>query len=334
MNKKLPFFAYGFFKPGELAYHKICDLVKDTQEAKVKGALFDKDGIPILVDQSSCREHDDLIRGSIIVFKEGKEEEGYEQVCSIEPDTLYRWKEIETEDGKKVNALVALQKILEKINIEAEHSVRGGVHIKKRVMEEYDAPHVTPEWHGSQDVLFNEGMCFLKAFIHHTQKENTELIEAAEKYKLRELHWLTHGLISLFQEQMAYAFLWTIIDRHNSMKYRIGSKDMSEQRKELANDRLFKKAVQKFVPINDRSRMIVVASDSDKTEVVSDSNKGNKSFESIVKYYYQIRCNVVHRGKAGIDMKDEFLLKKALRQLYNIIEYMLSEELPLPKNTN
>ena len=43
---------------------------------------------------------------------------------------------------------------------------------------------------------------------------------------------------------------------------------------------------------------------------------------------------MVHRGKAGIDMKDEFLLKKALRQLYNIIEYMLSEELPLPKNTN
>lgn len=332
MNKKLPFFAYGFFKPGELAYHKIKDLVEKSRPATVRGALFDKDGIPILVDQGSCREHDGLIRGSIIFFNEGEEEEGYGQVCSIEPDTLYRWKEIETEDGTKVNVLVALQKILEKINKEAEHSVRGGVHIKRREMEEYDSPYVTPEWHGSQDVLFNEGMCFLKVFIQEAQKKNTVLIKAAENYKLRELHKLTTGLISLFQEQMAYAFLWTIIDRHNSMKYRLKSKDMSEQRKELANDWLFKKAVRKFVSFDDRSRMIVVASDSDKTEKVSDSDRDNKSFESIVKYYYQIRCNVVHRGKAGIDMKDETLLKRALCELYNIMEYMLSEELPLPKN--
>ena len=333
MNKKLPFFAYGFFKPGELAYYKIEDIVKDSQSATVIGALFIKDGIPILVDKGSCQEHDGLIKGNILFFKSDKAEEGYKQVCAIEPDKLYRWKEIETVDGIKVNALVARQSIL-KIIIDEEtrgHAVKGGIDFSKQEMKRFDSPSYTPEWHGYDDVLFNEGMCFLKFFVQQAQKEDKELMENAKNYKLRELHWLTPGLTTLFKEQMAYTFLWTIIDRHNSMKYRIGSQDMSEQRKDLAKDPLFKEAVREVIFKNDNRRgMVVVDSTSERTVEVSDSERDRNVYESIVKYFYQIRCNVIHRGKAGIDINERILLKKALLQLYAIMEYMLAKELPRP----
>ncbi len=334
MKKTLPFFAYGFFKPGELAYYKIANIVENHHPARVKGALFDKDGLPILVDQGSCKEHNDSIPGSVIVFKKGKEEEGYRRVFTIEPDTLYRWTDIETEDGTKVNVLVANPRVLEIIVDEEKrgHSVRGGTEFKRRKMWEFESPEDGPEWHGYQDTLFNEGMCYLKKFIQEAQNEEPENMVCASEEELRRYHRLTPELIKLFKEQMAYMFLWSIIERHNTMKYNIDIQNkMPKQREEFAADKLFKDAVKKFVPIADRRHMIVVNSSSERTVRVNDSDRHNSSYESIIKYYYQIRCNVVHRGKAGIDMKDGKLIKKALSQLYSIMEYMLSKEFPKPK---
>ena len=76
--------------------------------------------------------------------------------------------------------------------------------------------------------------------------------------------------------------------------------------------------------------MVVVDSTSERTVEVSDSERDRNVYESIVKYFYQIRCNVIHRGKAGIDINERILLKKALLQLYAIMEYMLAKELPRP----
>jgi hypothetical protein len=336
MNKALPFFAYGFFKPGELAYYKIKNIVEKHPEASVKGALFDKDGLPILVDEGSCKEHKESIKGNILYFKKGKEETGYTAIDSIEPDSLYHWKVIETEDGIKVNALVAVQNVLEIITKEEQrtHSVRGGIEltIKRRTMEEYHSPYDSPEWHGYKDVLFNEGMCYLKHFIEKAQIEDTELLNAAKSDELRELHRLTPDVITLFKEQMAFTFLWTIIDRHNSMKYLIDTRNkLPEQREEFAKDSFFQEAVKLYVPKEDRKRMIVVNSSSPYTVRVNDSNENLRFYLSVIQYYYQIRCNVVHRGKAGVDLDEAELLHRALNQLYKIMDYMFKREFPPPK---
>ena len=45
----LPYFAYGLFKPGELAYGQIESLLDGGPvEARVPGALYVRDGLPLL----------------------------------------------------------------------------------------------------------------------------------------------------------------------------------------------------------------------------------------------------------------------------------------------
>ena len=43
--------------------------------------------------------------------------------------------------------------------------------------------------------------------------------------------------------------------------------------------------------------------------------------------YYQIRCNVVHRGKGGHDATDYPKLKGAFFDMFAIMQYMLKKEL-------
>lgn len=44
-----PFFAYGFFKPNELAYNQIRKYCEgQAKEAYVYGRFYEKDGVPIL----------------------------------------------------------------------------------------------------------------------------------------------------------------------------------------------------------------------------------------------------------------------------------------------
>lgn len=45
----LPYFAYGLFKPGELAYGQLASMVEGNPvEMGVPGALYVRDGLPLL----------------------------------------------------------------------------------------------------------------------------------------------------------------------------------------------------------------------------------------------------------------------------------------------
>ena len=48
-NTGLPFFAYGIFKPGQIAHFRIKDLVENTKDAEISGSLKERDGIPLLI---------------------------------------------------------------------------------------------------------------------------------------------------------------------------------------------------------------------------------------------------------------------------------------------
>jgi hypothetical protein len=100
-NTNLPFFAYGIFKPRQLCFFRIRELVKNTRETKVKGVLKERDGIPLLVLNEYSR-----IKGVLIHFKNGKETEAYNRIVEIEPDEVYRWKEIAVNDGITANTLL------------------------------------------------------------------------------------------------------------------------------------------------------------------------------------------------------------------------------------
>src|SRR3712207_1514222 len=81
-----PFFAYGIFKPTELAYRQLEDLVQSTQEDVVTGSLLLRDGFAV----SDPGGHE-RVRGFTLWFMDGSADEAYERICAREPKRLYKW---------------------------------------------------------------------------------------------------------------------------------------------------------------------------------------------------------------------------------------------------
>ena len=77
-NYELPFFAYGFFKPHQLAYSQIKKFVNGKPQCKrIQGILGHVNGIPVFTKTSSENER---VPGYIITFKKNKQKEAYRTI--------------------------------------------------------------------------------------------------------------------------------------------------------------------------------------------------------------------------------------------------------------
>lgn len=100
----LPFFAYGTLKPEQPGYHHIEDIVAESPiSAKITGALFEQDGLPIFV-----KKYDDDVQGYILEFS--KPEEAYSRIAGYENERNYEWDRTIAETDNQdfeVNVLIA-----------------------------------------------------------------------------------------------------------------------------------------------------------------------------------------------------------------------------------
>jgi hypothetical protein len=80
------FFAYGIFRPGEIAYVHIADFVERVQAASVTGSLRERDGIHLLDPRG-----EDSVRGDLLDFHSGSVGNAFEAIDSLEPTRTYRW---------------------------------------------------------------------------------------------------------------------------------------------------------------------------------------------------------------------------------------------------
>ena len=86
-DTKLPFFAYGIFKPGQIAYSKIRNHVNNhSDNIEINYAMRQRDGVPILIDNENNHSHTE---GSILTFKEGHEVETYSIISKTISRKLY-----------------------------------------------------------------------------------------------------------------------------------------------------------------------------------------------------------------------------------------------------
>src|SRR5262249_52553915 len=99
----LPFFSYGIFKPGELAYRRLRPFVDGAPaRAHVRGSLWLRDGLPLLNPNGSGS-----IVGYLLRFKAGQEVVAYKLIDSAEPSQHYRWATITlSEPLLEANALL------------------------------------------------------------------------------------------------------------------------------------------------------------------------------------------------------------------------------------
>jgi len=183
-NHELPFFAYGIFKPGQLAYSRIdknVDVKKtDKKPRDIPYTMYIRDGIPLIVEMENKY---DSASGYLIYFKEGYERNTYYTISNTFSRALYDWKEIEV-DGIPANVLIGL------------HPERGISRPKMPINN----------FKGEKDPYFDEAI----SLIGQTVKN---ILESDEKQfiEVNEFLYL----------QMNYMLLWSAIDRYTSLKYDI-----------------------------------------------------------------------------------------------------------------
>lgn len=265
-DSTLPFFSYGLFKPGELCYSRISDLVQHTKKSTIKGFLKERDGIPLLVLENGAM----VINGYLIFFQPEKGMEAYTRINSIEPDKVYRWDQIEIDDHM-VNVLVG------------KRENRGSSDL------EYFA-----EWSGRKDPFFNQGL-----------EEVSSMLEDNSKFD-----W---DFRALFRLQMAYSLLWTAIERYAGLKYHLGGK-VIEKILQIAQEDSFAEGLKRYVS---SQRSVICVTDLEKYTLAP-----NNPLKAI-KYYYQVRSNAVHRGKAVT--RDFDTMRSSLEELLKIFQYMIEE---------
>ena len=261
-NLNLPFFSYGLFKPNQLCYYRLKELITEKNEVRVSGKLMERDGIPLLVSSGYIE-----IEG--YVYKFGDSMEAYKRIADIEPRKVYKWDEIETLDGELVNALIG------------RSENKGSTELE----------HIT-SWNSKDDPYFTDAL---------------ELVEESlQEYK-------TNTTTNLFRMQMAYMLLWSSIERYASLKYHLGD-SVTQKVYQLAQEETFITSLKREV-----TEIRNVLRVSDLTKYTLDQENPDKS----IRYYYQVRSNVVHRGKAVT--KDFSIVYNSCKELYSIFNYMIAE---------
>ena len=179
-NIEYPFFAYGIFKPGQLAFSKIEKYVDKICYNSINYQMYIRDGVPVIGE-----EEKEVFKtyGYLIKFKKGRERKAYKIISNTEPFDLYEWAEIKCDN---TDCKVLKGKSLEKGNPHSEH---GGVEFK-----------------GHNDPLFNEALELIDKYL-------------IEGRRVSRRHGISGEIKNFFVLQMHYMLLWAAIDRFSSLRY-------------------------------------------------------------------------------------------------------------------
>jgi hypothetical protein len=264
IKNSIPFFSYGFFRPGEISFLGIKDYVKNAKPFKIEGELVLRDGLTLFKD--SKRQ---MVEGFLISFKPENEIEAYSFINSLEPKKLFKWREIKFNEIS-FNILYGVK------------PDRGSDNIKEA------------DWNSIwEDPFF------------------TSALEVLDDIPNENFEW---NLKPLFKLQMKYMLLWTILERFTFLRYSFGG-GSSARNKLFAEDIYFKEALLLYVK-NERS---VYSSEDPDNKTTLNAQNPKKSLE----YYYQVRCNITHRGKAVT--RDHDMVMDSFNELFNITKYVLDK---------
>lgn len=260
-DRELPFFAYGVFKPGELAFFQLQEFVLSDRSGEIPGSLLLRDGLPILDNSQSGS-----VSGVLLDFAPGRGPDAYARISAMEPGSQYRWA-VTTAEGECANVLVG----------RSPH--KGSVYLEEA-------------WSSWSDPLFTEAL--------------QVVIDTLNEPKTGSLY------TPLFRLQMAYLLLWSSMEHYISLRYCLSDK-ATEKIWRLADEEAFARGLLKHVTRRDD----VYRADRPRGKEVLDANSPLKS----LRYYYQLRSNITHRGKRAL--RDCERLRSSLEELLAIFQDVL-----------
>lgn len=164
-------------------------------------------------------------------------------------------------------------------------------------------PFEGSDWDGRKEPLFDAALEVVRATLDQN----------------RQFEW---DLKPIFRLQMAYTLLWSAIERYAAFKYHLGER-ATEKVNQLASEPEFISGLHEVVK---RSREVFRTDDPDKKAKLDPANP-----EKSLAYYYQIRSNIVHRGKAAV--KDHDALVESLSELLELFRRVLKAEFSAPPPT-
>ena len=145
-NIGLPFFTYGLFKPGQLCFFRIKEFTEKISKGRIFGVLKERDGIPLLVNNNYNQ-----IKGCLIYFRHGKEDDAYKRIVEIEPGEVYRWEEATVNETITANVLFG----------------------KRELRGSSDLEHFE-EWDGKTDPYFRDGLEEVERILKENQNFNLD----------------------------------------------------------------------------------------------------------------------------------------------------------------
>jgi len=277
----LPFFAYGVFQPGQLGFLRLKGFVSHVHDACANGALYERDGLPLFVPGQGGPVH-----GKVLFFTEGTASEAYLKVAELEPRKVYCWTKVcYSEKGNPQEGVPGAQ-----ANV-----------LKGRSPEKGSSDIHLSKWDGRCDPLFTTALDMVEETWDQYGRERPQRNrEDTEDVVMK----------ALFKLQMAYSLLWSSIERYTGLRHGL-SKGPDERNKLLADEPAFRKALTDHV----KGERCVFDVRDPKDKSVLQPDKPDKS----IKYYYQVRCNSVHRGKGGFAVSRDFeILSQSLKELLTI----------------
>ena len=208
--------------------------------------------------------------GTLLEFKDGKEKKAYQSIIAIEPDHHYKWGTVDVVANR-------------------DKKISANVLFGKRPEKGSTATDYG-NYDGKEDPLFKDALDLIREKIDRSGHFNMEIKK-------------------IFELQMAYMLLWTVLERYTTLRYELNQTPM-DRIYQLEDDPNFCKVLKEVV---ERKRT-VFRSDNPRTKVILDPNKP----KSAINYYYQVRSNIVHRGKAIYDDYD--ILFSSINELLTITE--------------
>lgn len=179
----LPFFAYGAFKPGQLAFGQLREFLSEKPvPALASGSLKIRDGLPLFKP-----EHDGSVQGYVLTFRAQSFLEAYEIICRFEPKSIYSWEEslLSSPPTTTVNLLVG-----------------------RKMMRGRPNDLETGSWSFQDDPVFKYGLPVIK------ETAETLASHPFESSPPEEFDWSR-----FFRLQMAYLLLWSAIERFSTFAY-------------------------------------------------------------------------------------------------------------------
>lgn len=299
-NISLPFFSYGIFRPGEIAYQLLEDLVDENkiENVKINGDLKLRDGLLVFENNTKVE-----VSGYLLHFIKGRELEAYKRIEKIEPKEYYTWNSDKVQHRNKFNILYA-------------RKVDSGVDETK---SEFD-PTLFESLFSS---IWNDPF-FIKGFkiLHELNCDKFfSSISNTKEYP----GWHEESNFNRYlQLQMLYTFLWSLIERFTFLSYGLGM-NPNKRNIALANDPDLKKSFLKltdnpnFAYFNSGFSRTISRSDRPGEKIKWEIKKASEiDLNKMITFYYSLRSNITHRGKSG--MRKSKLLESSFKELLFLIE--------------